>query len=207
MTVERNIAVKNRCPIVHVVVLSLLFLGAIGCEQGSSSTRSYSTEAVYNDAVWAISTTISNLYNQNIAGTRTGNKNITVAGQGGGTVTIAGVTSFSQSTGISSVTLTYSFNGYSAVVSSGELAVGINSMTGVITEQGSWRTATILQNGYKNATYVSPSLAVSASLTRSGLSGAVDALGAYGVTVAFTSTTSESSGTTSGTFAGQQISW
>ena len=115
----------------------------------------YSDESFYKDVAWGIMTGLSDIYNQNIAGTPSGAIDITASGPFGGTVHITGTTSYDQSNGIQTVHLQYDMSQcrVSSTSSSSDLNVDL-TLNGVISEDGSWSST------YVSVSYGSDAISV-----------------------------------------------
>ncbi|MCX6842287.1 MAG: hypothetical protein NTX53_08420 [candidate division WOR-3 bacterium] len=116
----------------------------------------YSDESFYKDVAWGIMTGLSDIYNQNIAGTPSGAIDITASGPFGGTVHITGTTSYDQGNGIQTVHLKYDMSQcrVSSTSSPSDLNVDL-TLNGVISEDGSWSST------YVSVSYGSDALSVS----------------------------------------------
>lgn len=121
----------------------------------------YSDESFYKDVAWGMMTGLSDIYNQNIAGTPSGAIDITASGPFGGTVHITGTTSYDQSNGIQTVHLQYDMSQcrVSSTSSSSDLNVDL-TLNGVISEDGSWSST------YVSVSYGSDALGVNGASQR-----------------------------------------
>jgi hypothetical protein len=139
-----------------LVAAVLLLLPNLSCTKPR-----YNDESFYEDVAWGTMTGLVDIYNQNLAGTPTGPVDITVAGPFGGSVHITGTTSFDQGNGIETVHLQYDMVNcrISSTSSSSNLNVDL-TLTGVITEDGSW------SQNYTSLSYNSAALRVNGSSQR-----------------------------------------
>jgi len=151
---------------VWLAVLASFIMSNCKKNEEINENNVYSEQTQYNDVAWGLSTFISNVYNQHIAGQHGGNWDITVPGPGGGAIHITGTVSSNQQD-ITNVNLNYDFLNCVAVISSGTgLVVTFHSLSGIINETGSWRSVTVFQSGFKSSTLSSENVAISAKLER-----------------------------------------
>jgi hypothetical protein len=122
------------------VAVAILFL--VLPNMSCTKTR-YGDESFYEDVAWGIMTGLVDIYNQNIVGTPTGPVDMVAKGPFGGTVHITGTTSYSQADSIETVHLQYDMSNcrISSTSSSSDLNVDL-TLSGVISEEGSWSSAT-----------------------------------------------------------------
>jgi len=144
-----------------LVVLAAVPLVAALNLSCTKDRNKYGDELFYKDVAWGIMTGLSDIYNQNIAGTPTGPVDLTTAGPFGGTVHITGTTTYDQGNGIETVHLQYDMTDcrISSTSSSTDLNVDL-TLNGVISEDGSWSTA------YTSLSYGSDALDVDGVSTR-----------------------------------------
>ena len=92
-----------------VLVITMAGCGSSGSSGGSSSTsKTFSQTQIDSDTVWGTGWMITDIYNQHLAGKPSGSQNYqSVSCPLGGTVTITGTTSVSNSNGINNVDLFY----------------------------------------------------------------------------------------------------
>ena len=152
-----------------LVVLAAIPLVAALNLSCTKDRNKYDDELFYKDVAWGIMTGLSDIYNQNIAGTPTGPVDLTAAGPFGGTVHITGTTTFDQSNGIETVHLQYDMTDcrLSSTSSSSDLNVDV-TLNGVISEDGSWSSA------YTSLSYGSDVLGIDGVSTRGPRDRAVD---------------------------------
>ena len=125
-------------PLIALAALGLFLLPNLSCTRQPR----YSDESFYEDVAWGVMTGLSDIFNQNLAGTPTGTVDITAPGPFGGTVHITGTTSFDSGHGIETVHLAYDMVAcqVSSTSSASDLNVNL-TLTGAITEDGSWSSA------------------------------------------------------------------
>ena len=147
---------RHRWPAL-VLAMAFLVLLTVSCKHEAK----YADELFYKDVAWGLMTGLSDIYNQNLAGTPSGAVDITANGPFGGTVHITGNTSYSESNGIQTVHLLYDMSGcrISSTYSSSDLNVDL-TLNGVISEDGSWSPT------YVSVAYASDSLHVNGTSTR-----------------------------------------
>jgi hypothetical protein len=193
---------------VWLAVLASFILTCCKKTEETNENNAYSEQTQYNDVAWGLSTFITNVYNQHIAGQHGGNWDITVPGPGGGTIRITGTVSSNQQE-ITTADLNYDFLNCVAVISSGNgLVVTFHSLSGIINENGSWRSVTVLHSGYKSVTLSSGNVAISAKLERE-VSADFNNSGNFYLTS--TSNTAypgaETNSTNGGELCGHQVAW
>lgn len=156
---------KKQMAMVWLAVLASFIMSNCKKNEEINENNVYSEETQYNDVAWALNAIIVNVYNQRIAGQHGGDWDITVPGPGGGMIHIWGTVSSND--GTTHVDLNYDFLNCVAVISSGTgLVVTFNSLSGIINENGSWRSVTVLQSGFQSTTLNSGNVAISARLER-----------------------------------------
>jgi hypothetical protein len=143
-----------------VVLAAIPLVAALNLSCRTDRNR-YDDELFYKDVAWGIMTGLSDIYNQNIAGTPTGAVDLTAAGPFGGTVHITGTTTYDQGNGIETVHLQYDMTNcrLSSTSSSSDLNVDV-TLNGVISEDGSWSST------YTSLSYGSDLLNVDGVSTR-----------------------------------------
>jgi len=142
-----------------IAFITILLTGLnVSC---TKSGEEYEDELFYKDVAWGIMTGLTDIYNQNIAGTPTGDKDIIADGPFGGTVHITGTTSYDQQNDIQTVHLQYDMTDcrISSTSSSSDLNVDL-TLNGVISEDGSWSSS------YTSLSYNSDALNVNGTSTR-----------------------------------------
>jgi len=144
--------------LVVLVGISLFAALDVSCTKDKNK---YPDEQFYGDVAWGIMTGLSDIFNQNIAGTPVGTIDTTASGPFGGTVHITGTTSYDQGNGIEIVHLQYDMSGcrVSSTASSSDLNVDL-TLNGVISEDGSWSST------YVSVSYKSDALDVNGVSTR-----------------------------------------
>ncbi|MBI2429948.1 MAG: hypothetical protein HYV29_14360 [Ignavibacteriales bacterium] len=177
---------------------------ATGCNEDPPTsnkpfTPSYTQSLIDGDVIWAINSQFAAIYNQNLAGKPTGNKNLTASGPLGGTVTITGVTSYASNNGITTVNLKYVLTNSRSISTSGNVSVDL-TLTGEATYTGSWSssgyTASNIQSGY---------LQMSGTAKRTGYTTPPAIVEATSVSI--TTSSSDGHGSISGTIGNRSATW
>lgn len=191
------------------IAAGLLLMAIAGCGSSgssggsSSSSKTLSQTQVDSDVVWGIGWTISDIYNQHLAGKPSGVQHYqSVSCPLGGTVTITGTTSVSASNGINSVDLYYTMtNCMDSKIGSDTIAL---TLTGTVEETGSFGGNT--NSGYENLSFRSQgSLSITGTDTNPQYNPVVvDEQCTYSETIY---TSDGSTGTTSGIICGRNVSW
>ena len=178
--------------------------GSSGSSGGSSSSsKTFSQTQIDSDTVWGTGWMITDIYNQHLAGKPSGSQNYpSVSCPLGGTVTITGTTSVSNSNGINNVDLYYTMSNCS------DSKIGTNTValtiTGTVEETGSFGGTT--NNGYENLSFRSSgNLTIAGTDTNPQYTTAViNEQCAYAETIY---TADGSTGTTSGIICGRNVAW
>lgn len=132
--------------LLFVLAFSLIHCsGGGGSDSGSSGSKNKASQSSIDSMVmWAINSSIITIYNQNVAGTPVGSKNIqAVSCPYGGTVNITGTTSLNN--GTNSVNLSYDMTNCKINVT-GSSATVILTLSGIITETGSFNSGVKSKN-------------------------------------------------------------
>ncbi len=187
-----------------LLILIMAGCGSSGSSGGSSSTsKTISQTQIDSDTVWGTGWMITDIYNQHLAGKPSGSQNYqSVSCPLGGTVTITGTTSVSNSNGINNVDLYYTLsNCRDSKIGSNTIALTI---TGTVEETGSF-------GGFTNSGYESLSFRSTGNLSIAGTdtnpqytTAVINEQCTYAETIYSADGTS---GTTSGAICGRNVSW
>jgi len=158
--------------IFYAIVAMLILCIPTSCDTEDDDT--IKEEDLYNYASSAMLNCCLDIYNQNIAGTPTGSKDMTVNGPSGGTVIIKGNTSVSDNT-INSVDLTYTMMNVKYVYKQSSYTVEI-TMNGSLNEKGTFKT------DYKSETFSSTNLSIEAKMYSDSKSGEFSNMGEVNLT-------------------------
>lgn len=144
---KTKLAEKNPIRLL-AIFMSLIFivLSLNSCDEKEEGGTAYiSDENLYSFVGNAMVNCFTDIYNQNLAGTSSGNKNLTANGPMGGELQISGSTSYTSEHGITMVDLVYEMDEvkytYSSTTSSGNKWFVSITMTGDITYKGSFSSS------------------------------------------------------------------
>jgi len=158
------------------MIFSLMMLSACvmlfvsGCkkddEEEDTPPPTMSDDSFYKDIAVGLINCYVDIYNQNLAGTTTGNVNITVNGPMGGTVTITGTSGYDNTHGITTLDLLYTMTNIKYVNAYVNL-----TLTGGSTYTGSF------SDDYTSVNHQSDNLYIKGTVTRNTITRAIDMTG------------------------------
>jgi hypothetical protein len=158
---------------IYFVYTILCILCVVSCEKENETTE-ISDENFYKEIGIALVDCYTDIYNQNLAGKSTGDKNLSANGPMGGTVNIKGNTSYDNTHGITMTDLVFTMDKVKYTYTNGS---GDNTwiteikLTGATTYSGSFSST------YTSVNHQSENLYISGIVTKGGSSRKIDMSG------------------------------